>query len=766
MRYRSGLFLLVSLALLAAGEVRAEPTPVATPALQAEEETIAVDAESMSYDQKTDTITATGGVVIKRGKTELRADRVEVRRATEEAIAAGNVSLTDPQGALFADEMKINLADETGQIDKGQIRLERKAHYSLWGDKIEKGDGQRYRIENGKFTTCDCADGAPDWSIGGREVELDAEGYGVVAGGTFNVLDVPVFYLPKAVLPIGRERQSGLLIPQIGFSNRRGFQMVTPGYWAIDRNQDASLSFDLESAARLGALAQYRYALSPGSFGQFNGAYFNDFLSSQGTQGEINPEIFDRSIPENRWSIVGNHRQVLPWNTIGYADGFVVSDDSYLRDMNILTVDRSVGDFDRTRRYTDSRLGAAMNLDHTLVRLQGDYYQAFTQAQDLTLQKAPELRLLDERQWFGLVRTELNTSASSWVRTTGIEGFRVDAWPRLRVPIPTSDLPLHASVFLGLRETAYALTEDRMRGGLNPDSTANFVLDLPQTSSRQMIEAGGEVGTEVSRVYDLDIGGLKKIKHTIEPVLTYWWVPDVNQDQYPIFDDVDRMEQRSLVSYGLISRVLGRFAPTEDGSEGKSAPRSSELPQVRESSNGIRELFRLSLMQSYDPSRIIAPVGEAPGGPGGDHFSDIDLYLRASPIDAAAFSAYTSYDTSVNDIAAAAASIRLTDTRFPPRAGRLDNRSSITLNYRFITRNLLQQVDGFALLHITDFIGALGGLRYDVLNSELLESRVGFRLLSSCDCWGLDVTFVDKSNPNEIEVRALLTLVGFGNAGS
>lgn len=768
MRGRGGLLLLFWASLLPCPALAQTPTPASTtPSLQSEQEAIAIDAESLSYDQKTDTVTATGNVVIRRGQTELRADRVELSRSSEEALATGSVSLTDPQGAMFADQMQFNLGDETGEVQNGRLKLKRN-HYSLWGTRIEKIEGQNYRIENGKFTTCDCGDGAPDWSFGGDDVEVSADGYGTIEGGTFNILDVPVLYLPKAIVPIGRERQSGLLIPQAGFSNRRGFQLVAPGYLAIDRSQDASLAFDVETSARLGALAQYRYALSPDARGQINASYFNDFLTPPGKRNEVNPEIEDKSIPENRWSVIGGHQQYLGYNTTAYADAFIVSDDSFLRDMNVLTVDRSVGDFNRTRRFTDSRVGTATTLDHTLVRLQGDFYQGFTQPQDLTLQKVPELTLLDQRQILGgLFETEVNASASYWARPEGIDGFRVDLWPRLRMPIRTG-LPLRASVFVGVRETAYSLTQDEMRGGLNPDSTANWILDLPSASSREMFELGGDVGTELARVYDYRVGNLERLKHTIEPVFKYWFVPDVNQDELPIFDNVDRMEQRNLLTYGVVSRLFGKFGGGSDDSlERPTRPEGVEPANVvRESPNGVRELLRFSLLQSYDPSRIIAPVGEPPGSPGGDHLSDIDLYLRATPIEAVSVSGYASWDTSANDLSAAAVSMRLVDTRLPPRKGRLDNRSSIGVNYRFITQNILQQADGYALLHITDNIGALGGLRYDVLNSELLESRFGIRLLSTCDCWGLDLTFVDKTNPSEIEVRALVTLVGFGGTGS
>lgn len=755
--------LLACLLLAASAGASAAPTPVPTPGLETDEETITVDAESLSYDQKTDTLTAVGEVLIRRGATELRAEHVEVRRATGDARATGGVSLIDPQGMLFADEMRINLEDETGEILDGEIRLTRH-RYSLWGDRIEKGEGQRFRIENGRFTTCDCEEGPPDWSFSGERVEVDSKGYGHIHGGTFNVLDVPVLYLPRAVVPILRDRQSGLLFPQFGFSNRRGLQIVQPAYFAIDRSQDATLAVDIETSARVGALGQYRYALGAETDGNLNASYFNEVFSSAGQRGQVNPEVQDRSVPTSRWNVVADHRQELPWQgAVGYADAFLVSDDSFLRDINLLTVDRTVGDFNRTRRYTDSRVGLVQDLDRTQIRLEADYYQAFTQAQDLTLQRVPELRLVDQRELGGLVRTSVDFSASSWVREDGIDGFRVDVWPRLTVPIRTG-LPMHASAFVGVRETAYALNEQRMRGGLNPDSTATWVLDLPAQSSREMVELGGTVGTELARVYDVGRGSLLRLKHTIEPTLSYWYVPGVNQEELPIFDDADRMRQRNLMTYGFVSRLFGRFAEDSAG-EGPVGDDPYDRWRRPSAPGGVRELVRFSLTQSYDVERVIPPVGEAPGGPGGDHLSDFDLYLRATPVDAVSFGAYSSFDSSAADVSAAAFSLRILDTRSPARAGRLDNRSSATINYRFITRNLLQQVDGAALLQVSDRIGFLGGMRYDVINDRLLESIFGIRLLSACDCWGLDLTFIDKSNPSEVEVRAVLTLVGFGTAG-
>ena len=41
---------------------------------------------------------------------------------------------------------------------------------------------------------------------------------------------------------------------------------------------------------------------------------------------------------------------------------------------------------------------------------------------------------------------------------------------------------------------------------------------------------------------------------------------------------------------------------------------------------------------------------------------------------------------------------------------------------------------------------------------------VGVRLLSSCDCWALNIGFTQTRNPNEVQVHAQFTLAGLGNS--
>src|SRR5690606_19678376 len=96
---------------------------------------------------------------------------------------------------------------------------------------------------------------------------------------------------------------------------------------------------------------------------------------------------------------------------------------------------------------------------------------------------------------------------------------------------------------------------------------------------------------------------------------------------------------------------------------------------------------------------------------------------------------------------------------------RLFTRGTFNVEYRFITDNILQLVDSSFALPITDRLGLLYAMRYDINADSFLENYIGVRLLSACDCWALNLGVIDTRNPNEVQVQAQFSLAGFGSAG-
>jgi len=737
------------IAITLAGASAAQPTP---PDRGSSEE-ISIDAKSLSYDQKTNAISASGGVVIRRGETELRANEVRVNRATNEVSAHGDVTVTDPEGTLFADKVDLNLDEETGTIVDGTV-ISRRLKYSLSGERMEKGVGQTYHIENGKFTTCHCDDGPPSWSIAGKDLKVTLEGYGALSGGSFNILDVPILYIPHAVFPVNRERQTGFLLPRFSVSNRRGFQTLAPFYWAINRSQDLTVAGDLETAARVGLVGEYRYALSRDFEGHISPSYFNEFFRGQSPTVS---NVADTNIPNDRWSVLTEHTNALgPAKT--YADLFLISDDSFLREINTFTFDARRDTSLRTLPFTTSQWGLARLWDRNALRMQGTYYQDLINPQEIALQRLPDAKFWGQQLVGNKLLARWDVTGSDFQRSEGIDGLRLDVRPQAMIPIHLNPA-LFGSVRVGFRETAYHLTEAESADGLNGNQTGDFVR-LPQNSSREIFHVTGEASTSLSRVYEFNRYGVAKLKHTIEPLVEYTFVPGISQDDLALFDGVDRDNRRSLFTYGIASRLLAKSAAAPPATDGADDKQDSTRP-----GHSIRELARATLVQSYDTQREIPPVT---GKGAADHFSDIDLGLWVHPSDVLSLRSRTTYDTSASDVSSTSVGFRLNDPRYSgaERAGRLQTRNSVGVTYRFITRSLLQQVDSNVQLRLTNTLGFIYSGRLDVQNDRFLENYFGLRLLSQCDCWGFEFAVVDKSNPQEIEVRGQLTLVGLGSTGN
>jgi LPS-assembly protein len=263
------------------------------------------------------------------------------------------------------------------------------------------------------------------------------------------------------------------------------------------------------------------------------------------------------------------------------------------------------------------------------------------------------------------------------------------------------------------------------------------------------VELRADVRTEFARIFAFQHFGIEKLKHTVEPQLGYLFVPDIGQDDVPVFDGLDRVNQRNLLSYGIASRLLARSARVGNGA---AAP-------------PVYELARFSVIQSYDFERAIVPFAESDDS---SHLSDIDLALRVNPSRLTSIRAGANYDPVRGQIPAASVSLQLFEPRRLRDAGpeRQTIRNGVTLSYRFISHDVLQLLQASTVLRLTDRIGGIYATRYDIQRSRFLENFVGMRYISACDCWSIDVGVSDTSNPNEVQLRAQISLLGLGSVGS
>jgi LPS-assembly protein len=728
---------------------RKPATPAGPPG---QEDQVAVDAAELQYDQQANVLIARGNVTLTRGTTTLRADEVRYDRERGVAEARGNVVLVDPEATIEGDAARLDLNDETGWIDDVQADM-RQSPYRLNAEHVEKKGGPCYAIRNGVFTTCRCGGiERPSWSIAAGDTDVTLNGVGVAKNATFRVKDTPVFYTPYLLFPANTERQTGFLLPRVSYSNRRGFVYEQPFFWAIDKSSDATITADIETEARLGVIGEYRYAWSQRSKGAFVGGYFNESI---GGQPEPLTKITSepRDVPEDRWIVAGRHRTRLPNHGSLYLDVLRISDDDFLREIRAFASNASSDVQIRSQRLTRSRLGLFQPWEGGAVHAEATSYQDLIDPQEFALDRLPRIAAEHSIPLLGgLAVARVPGEAVNFRREEGFDGLRFDLAPEVFVPFRLSRY-LYGSVRGQVRETAYHLNDTgHVARVVAPDAVGGFVTppnnvlpDIDRDKTREIAQIDARLATELARVFRFPYLGLDRIRHSIEPEIQYLFVPQVGRDfvtrcadgsrpgprreclaffEAPyLFDEVDAINRRNFLSYGVTTRILGRTGavvpptPAEETIEEEPRPepddedeeeddelldtidpdtvpqglpaqaippfvgRAKGRPRTPAVTGGSRELARLSLLQGYDISREIGAKS---------HLSDVDALFRVTPVDWAGFSFNTTIDVEEQRTLAQSIGLILREPWWQPPAGRptLQSPSSIGIAYRFVGGDL------------------------------------------------------------------------------
>jgi lipopolysaccharide assembly outer membrane protein LptD (OstA) len=126
-----------------------------------------------------------------------------------------------------------------------------------------------------------CTQPVPRWNFSCTRANIKKNDYIDMWNPVLSIKKIPVFYLPYLRYPLNKERSTGFLMPQIGFSGAKGFSYTQSYYWIVKRNMDATFTLDFFSARGLGSGLEYRYLLSGGVGGQLNLYYFNYMKGSE-----------------------------------------------------------------------------------------------------------------------------------------------------------------------------------------------------------------------------------------------------------------------------------------------------------------------------------------------------------------------------------------------------------------------------------------------------------------------------------------------------
>ena len=241
------------------------------PAPAKAEERIAFEADTLEYAEGTETVTASGKVVLRRQSQSVRADTVTWNRASGQIVATGNVRLVDEDGnQLFTDRVELTDELKTGAMENLLLVMRE-------GGRLAAQSGQRTAdgkvlLERAAYSACEIEDAAgcpkePSWRITARHVVYDAEANKVRFSGArielFGAIKLP---LPVLALRTDGKAESGLLIPDFRFTPSNGVEISDSWYWRIAENRDLTATAYVYTKAPPMASLQYRALTDKGAY--------------------------------------------------------------------------------------------------------------------------------------------------------------------------------------------------------------------------------------------------------------------------------------------------------------------------------------------------------------------------------------------------------------------------------------------------------------------------------------------------------------------
>ncbi len=282
-------------------------------------DTIDFEAEQLSYDNETNTVTARGDVILRSADRSVRADEVVWKRGEGRIFAAGNIRLVDDSGnELFTEKLELTDTFEAGAM--GRLLLALRAGGRLAAQSAERGADGTVLLTDAAYTACAVtgAEGCakdPSWRITARRVQYDQKSNRVTfKGAMLELFGRRILPLPGLSIRTDGGAESGFLSPNIRVTQVNGVEVSGEYYWRIAENKDLTLGAFVFSEVAPMVSAQWRHLTEKGAY-QITGyatasSRVSDFTGVPTTQSDPRGYLFANGrfqfSPE--WSLTGSIR--------------------------------------------------------------------------------------------------------------------------------------------------------------------------------------------------------------------------------------------------------------------------------------------------------------------------------------------------------------------------------------------------------------------------------------------------------------------------
>ncbi|MCP4343237.1 MAG: LPS-assembly protein LptD [Desulfobulbaceae bacterium] len=638
----------------------------------------------------------------------------------ESIKAKGNVQISNEDAQLYAKEGILNLENETGNFSDATI-VHKQNSLHLEGKRIEKTGFDTYRINDGWVITCKLEDGEPPpWSFSSSQTDVRQDGYAFLKHAKFRIKDVPVFYSPYLILPVNNKRQTGFLFPEFSSSENSGFGFNLPFFLNVSDSTD--ITFYPEYLENRGFMpgAELRYVAGAIDKGALTASYLDDKLSDPSETAYYDTSGITHDNSDRYWVRGKADHTFGDWQT--RLDIDIVSDEDYLDEFDTgvtgfnATYDRYLDTFgrafqnqsetERENTFISLRSWDGMALQINLLAINDADTNA--SSTDTPLWKLPSIDFsgvvpLGESNFF----LDWDTNYVDYWREDGIGSHRFDIHPSISAPIPLGAY-LESRAEAGVRDTFYIV-----------QTYGDGDWDHSNTQNRLIPDFEIEVATTLEKDFFSGSSSSRTSAHQLRPYVQYNYIPDVDQDTLPQFDEVDDIDQENLITYGL-DNFLYNFTQSEGNRENQIL------------------YADLKIEQSYDLNNS---VSDQP-------FSDIFSELKWKVLPRAYIAYKNYYDVYDNKF-----------NRHTFEGDYSNSRGdSISLDYSFNDEEDIDQINATVLAHIINGWSVGGEIERSLSENE--TNTASGSIMYQARCWS--VKFETQYTPTDTTYLLMFSLANIG----
>ena len=593
-------------------------------------------SDSLIFSMDGGTVEMYNQAIVTYGDINLQAGYIKYEMHKSEVTAYGIPDSTGEitQNPIFAEgedsyEAKViryNFKTQRGFIE--EVITEQEGGY-LHSSETKKHKSGHIHMKDGKYTTCDAEH--PHFYVAITK-GISMPGNKIVAGPAYLVVeDVPLpIGLPFGFFPNSRQETSGILIPQYGEEERRGFYLRDGGYYFAGNDyMDLRITGDIYSngtwGIRAGSNYRWRYRFNGG----VNIQYFNNITGFKNVEG-----LYQKS---SDYSISWSHAQAREANpNSNFRASVNLSSSSYdrmhTRNINNVVTNTKQSSISYTKNWPNSPFNLSASLNHS--------QNSNTGSVNMTLPKVSlnmgrinpfeRKRRVGPKKWYEDIQLSYNSLMENRINTGDSTIFTNEVWSdmntgfRHEVPLSLNIKPFNRIAALqsftitpnvSYKGMIYTEQKEKIITGYTEtvvDGETVYSPDVLDTTYNRLsyahaylprISAG--MSPKIYGMYQFTgKGRLQAIRHVMTPSANFSYVPDMSGIQPDYYRELyDSLNNKLLNTYSIYEGQL-YGTPTFNGASGSVSLslRNNFEAKIMSRNDTIDEVQKVKLLDNLNMS--------------------------------------------------------------------------------------------------------------------------------------------------------------------